>query len=143
MANKIDLKTLVGKCHVQSFVPGFLWEIGQVMSHGDTKYAPGNWQGGKEHPEEYIGALMRHVLRYWAGVKYDPETGLHHLAHAACSLMFLWFFDNGNIIPDRVCKCQVCLPQGGSVDTARVNYFAQQQSLLTPKDLASLTGQQK
>ena len=103
-----DLKTLDGKCHVQSIPPSFLWEIGQVMSHGDRKYAPFNWMGGKDHPLEYIGAAFRHLLRYWSGERCDPETGLHHLAHMACSLAFLFWFDEGDAIPLRVCKCHVC-----------------------------------
>jgi len=32
---------------------------------------------------------LRHLTAWWAGEDLDPESGLHHLAHAACCLMFL------------------------------------------------------
>lgn len=108
MDKHTDLKIVGGKNHLQAMPPGFLWEIGAVMTHGDTKYAPENWKGGKDHPLEYIGAAFRHFLRYWAGEKRDPETGLHHLAHMVCSLMFLFWFDEGDSFPMRTCHCQHC-----------------------------------
>ncbi len=104
-----DLKILGGKNQIQSLLPGFLWEVGQVMTHGNTKYSVDNWKGGAFHRMEYVGAAMRHLLKYWSGEKYDPETGLHHLAHMTCSLMFLWYFDEGDTLPSRMCRCEACI----------------------------------
>lgn len=111
MSEHKDLKVLKGKNRLQALVPSFLWEVGLAQTHGDTKYAPLNWQGGKDHPEEYHGAILRHLLHYMAGEKYDPETGLHHMAHLTCSAMFLFWFDNGDAIPARTCHCPACNPQ--------------------------------
>ena len=108
MSKHDDLKITKGKNRLQALVPSFLWEIGLVQTHGDTKYSPLNWTGGKDHPEEYIGAIFRHFLKYSSGEKLDPETGLSHLAHIACSLSYLYWFDNGDVIPNRVCQCPVC-----------------------------------
>jgi hypothetical protein len=39
---------------------------------------------------------MRHVHAWRAGETKDPESGLHHLAHAGCCLLFmLWLDDRG------------------------------------------------
>jgi hypothetical protein len=103
-----DLKILTGKNRLQALQPAFLWEMGLAQTHGDTKYAPENWKDGKGHPEEYVGAILRHLLRYAAGEKLDPETGLHHMAHLALSAMFLHWFDNGDALPTRMCGCPVC-----------------------------------
>ncbi len=105
---KSDLKIISGKCQVQYLIPSFLWEVGEVLSHGNKKYAPQNWQWGEHRPLEYIGAALRHLLKYWAGEKLDAETGLSHLAHATASLMFIFWYDNGDALTNRVCQCPMC-----------------------------------
>ncbi len=108
MGEHTDLKVLTGKVPLQCLVPGFLWEVALVMGHGNTKYAPDNWKGGFIHQLEYVGAALRHVFKYWSGESHDSETGLSHLAHAACSLMFLWWYDNRDALPNHSCVCTVC-----------------------------------
>ncbi len=67
-------------------------EIVKVLSIGSKKYGPNNWklvmqgEGGKER---YFAALMRHLMAWKDGEIYDPESGIHHLAHAACNALFL------------------------------------------------------
>lgn len=103
-----DLKQIKGKNELESIQPGFLWELGLVLSHGNAKYAKDNWKGMVE-PEAYHGAILRHLLRYMAGETLDPETGLHHLAHLAASCMMLYWVDRGNgINVERKCRCEVC-----------------------------------
>ena len=38
--------------------------------------------------------MQRHIDAWWQGEQKDPETGEHHLAHAICCGMFLWWFDD-------------------------------------------------
>lgn len=64
---------------------GFLMEMGRVMAHGAMKYGEDNWQNC-EDPRRYEAAAMRHLLAYIDGEKLDPDSGLSHLAHCACSL---------------------------------------------------------
>ncbi len=54
------------------------------------KYDEHNWakNGGLEYSRPY-NALMRHMTAWWAGEENDPETGLSHLAHACCNVLFL------------------------------------------------------
>ncbi len=40
-----------------------------------------------------LAACLRHVFSYIGGEDKDPETGLSHLAHASCCLMFLLEFE--------------------------------------------------
>jgi hypothetical protein len=67
-----------------------LEQIAQVMGFGATKYTPGNWAKGLNQ-SRLLSAAMRHMFQYNAGEDKDPESGLSHLAHAACCIhMALW-----------------------------------------------------
>lgn len=66
---------------------GALDEVAKVLTYGAKKYDRHNWK----HVEaiRYQAALMRHFSAYMQGEANDPETGISHLAHMACSVMFL------------------------------------------------------
>ncbi len=99
-----------GKSRLDLVVPAWLLEVGHVLSHGAIKYAANGWQ--HVDAERYHAALLRHMLAYMAGEQLDPETGLHHMAHLACSAMFLHWFDCGSAIPSRTCQCPLCHKEG-------------------------------
>jgi hypothetical protein len=63
--------------------------IGQVITLGAKKYSPRNWQGLENFDDRFYSALQRHLTSWRLGEKNDPETGLPHLAHAGCNLVFL------------------------------------------------------
>ncbi len=67
-----------------------LEEIVRVLEFGANKYAPGNWasNGGLSH-RRVLSSLLRHIFAYMRGQDNDPETGLSHLAHAGCNIVFL------------------------------------------------------
>jgi hypothetical protein len=65
-----------------------LEEVGKVLTFGAQKYAPDNWRKGFEY-RRLIGAILRHVYSFARGQDLDPETGISHLAHAACMVLFL------------------------------------------------------
>lgn len=67
-------------------------EVAKVMTFGAKKYNAHNWRGGFKY-SRLIAAILRHVFAYNSGEKLDPETGLSHLAHAACGIMFLLEFE--------------------------------------------------
>jgi hypothetical protein len=54
-----------------------------------AKYSPDNWQRVPEPRERYFSAAMRHLVAWKEGATHDLESGLPHLAHAVCCL--LWF----------------------------------------------------
>jgi hypothetical protein len=82
-----------GKPRFDLLVPEVIEGVAQVLAHGAAKYAPGNWQKCDD-PMRYYAATQRHLNAYHRGEKLDGESGLHHLFHAICNIMFLWWFDN-------------------------------------------------
>ena len=70
-------------------------EIVKVMTFGCKKYGPDNWQTVKDGEDRYFAAAMRHITAHRSGEYLDKESGLPHMAHAACSVMFmLWIAMN-------------------------------------------------
>lgn len=70
-------------------------KIVDVLTFGANKYAPGNWKLVPNAQERYFAALLRHLEAWQSGESNDPESGLSHLAHAGCCLLFLlWFEDD-------------------------------------------------
>ena len=66
-------------------------EVARVYSFGAKKYANDNWLKGYSWRLS-LGALLRHVARFAAREDRDPESGLHHLAHAVFHCLALITF---------------------------------------------------
>lgn len=66
----------------------FLIGLAKVLTFGAGKYAAHNWRKGFVLSRPY-DALQRHLTAWNDGEDLDPESGLNHLDHAACELMFL------------------------------------------------------
>lgn len=69
-----------------------IMDIAKVLTFGAKKYADRNWERGIAWNRVY-GALQRHLMAWWGGQNCDPETGLSHLSHAGCCIMFLMEFE--------------------------------------------------
>lgn len=83
-----------------SYLPlGPIKEVLKVLTYGDTKYPSpdgANWKRVPDAKKRYYNATLRHITAWWEGEIKDPETGFHHLAHAASNILFLlWFEANG------------------------------------------------
>lgn len=63
-----------------------------VLKFGAQKYAEHNWRKGFAWSRP-LSAAMRHITAFNAGEDTDPESGLSHLAHAMCCIMFLLEFE--------------------------------------------------
>lgn len=63
-----------------------------VLKFGAIKYAEHNWRKGFTWSRP-LSAAMRHLTAFNDGEDKDPESGLSHLAHAACCIMFLLEFE--------------------------------------------------
>jgi len=72
---------------------GPLAAIVRVLTFGAQKYEDDNWKSVPEARRRYMAACFRHLEAWRGGETYDPETGENHLAHAACCLVFLIWFD--------------------------------------------------
>lgn len=67
-------------------------EVAKVYGYGASKYEPHNWRRG--YPWSWsLSALYRHVAAFERGESSDPESGLHHLAHASFHLNTLMMYD--------------------------------------------------
>ena len=78
-----------GKPKINQIPMDFLAELGEVYEMGAKKYARDNWKHVDDAETRYLAAAFRHLSAYAQGNEVDDETGLSHLAHAACCLLFL------------------------------------------------------
>jgi hypothetical protein len=69
-----------------------LEQTAKVMAFGKEKYDAHNWRKGFAWSRP-LSAAMRHLMAFNDGEDKDPESGLSHLAHAACCIMFLLEFE--------------------------------------------------
>lgn len=63
-------------------------ELTKVLDFGAKKYAAHNWRKGIS-TTRLVSAALRHTFSFLRGETYDPETGLHHMAHTMCCCMFI------------------------------------------------------
>ncbi len=80
-----------GKPRFDLIVPEFTYTLASIMAMGAEKYDANNWQQVDDFEARYTAALHRHVNAWQQGEQNDEESGRHHLAHAACNLMFLFW----------------------------------------------------
>lgn len=78
--------------------------VAKVLTFGANKYTARNWEKGIAYGRVF-GAIMRHMWKWWHGEDTDAETGLSHLDHAMCEIMFLSAYEkrgkNGTAQDDR------------------------------------------
>ena len=60
-----------------------------LLTHGADKYGKENWKELDDFENRYYAALMRHIVEWRKGNKIDSDSGLPHLSHAMCNLVFL------------------------------------------------------
>ena len=75
------------------YSPQAILAVSKILAYGAKKYADRNWEKGIVYSRIY-GALQRHLLAFWSGEDIDPESGLPHLSHAGCCMMFLLHYES-------------------------------------------------
>lgn len=97
-----------------------LEELAKVYTFGANKYEDRNWEKGIKY-SRIIAALFRHVIAWCKGEIHDPETGIHHLAHAAWNCFAIVHFQKNKFAqfndmhPVEFGKCRLCdakIPKG-------------------------------
>ena len=73
-----------------------LEDVSRVLTFGAEKYDAWNWAKGMDWSRLY-GACLRHLTAWRLSDEPDPETGLSHLHHALCCLMFLSAYERRGI----------------------------------------------
>ena len=72
-----------------SFIPMELMEdCARVFQYGAQKYDRDNWKKG-DHATSLLDSLLRHVAAFQQGEYIDEESGLPHLGHIMCNVIFL------------------------------------------------------
>lgn len=65
-----------------------LREVAQVQAYGHKKYGSfHNFKLGME-VDRNLSCAIRHIADFMDGIDLDKESGRHHLAHAACRILF-------------------------------------------------------
>ena len=69
-------------------------DIVKVLEFGAKKYSANNWRTGTGFSyKRILNSLLRHIFAYMRGEDLDPESGLSHLAHAGCNIIFLLYYN--------------------------------------------------
>jgi len=105
---KEDISTMSGGTkHDDGKVPlglidaSALHNIAAVLDFGRKKYGEHNWRRGFRG-SRLADAALRHVYAWVDGEDFDPESGLSHLAHAGCCIVFmLGLLASGRLVDDR------------------------------------------
>lgn len=85
-------KQTIGKLPWHLLIWDGLKELVRVREFVSKKYPdPESWK--QVDRVAYCDAAMRHLVAYMGGETYDPESGLHHLAHMMCNGMFIVAMD--------------------------------------------------
>lgn len=85
-ANEPGAKLDAGKCRLGLVLHGFsraLNEVGRVGTYGAQKYSANGWVQVPDGESRYTDAMYRHLLKEAGGEALDPDTEMHHAAHAA------------------------------------------------------------
>ena len=91
-----------GKLEYGLLPPLALEETVKVLTFGAQKYERDNWQKVPDSKRRYFDAMQRHVWAWKQGEQIDEESGIHHLAHAMCCMMFLYEHDIKYTVDDEV-----------------------------------------
>lgn len=95
------LKYDTGKPRMDLLPAYSLEQIALVLGFGAQKYASWNWSKGIAY-SRLLGAALRHLFAWARGENTDKESGLSHLAHAGCCILFLiWMSEHRKDMDDR------------------------------------------
>jgi hypothetical protein len=84
-----------------SLIPSYAMEqTAWVHKLGSDKYGPYNWRKTGVCASTYVNAILRHLNAWRDGETLDPESGISHLAHVACSCNILLDADHCGTLQD-------------------------------------------
>ena len=93
------VKSDIGKPPMSMLPGAALVAVAEVLDFGAQKYGRDNWRQGFSY-SRLVDAMLRHIYAFQEGEDYDPETGLNHIAHAACCALFLLHYTENAVGTD-------------------------------------------
>lgn len=79
-----------------------LAHVAHALMDGARKYGPYNWRKEGVSAVTYVSAAMRHIRDWLDGEEVAPDSGVHHLGHAAaCLAILLDSIEVENLVDDR------------------------------------------
>lgn len=99
-SEEVALRYNEGKARFELIDPEFEKGVALVLTFGAEKYGDENWKksAGTDKHYEFVsgchGSLRRHLAAIRDGEHLDPESGLPHIDHVACNVMFIRYYDN-------------------------------------------------
>jgi hypothetical protein len=102
-----------GKSRHDLIAPELPHYLGLVQGFGAVKYEARNWEKGMKWGRPFAAA-MRHLWKWWGGERCDAESGLPHLAHAACMMMYLLAYEERGLGDDDRYKAPPQAPDVGT-----------------------------
>jgi len=63
-------------------------EVSKVLTFGAQKYDEENWRKLDNLQNRYTGGALRHIFAHMDNEQTDLDSGISHLAHAICCLLF-------------------------------------------------------
>lgn len=80
------------KCRYDLISPAALRGMAWVLAFGARKHGEQDWLNGELSLKDNLRAAVKHLLAYAEGEEFDGESGLPHIDHALCRLMFASHF---------------------------------------------------
>lgn len=78
-----------GKPEFEMLPLGLFSGVNKILQYGADKYGIENWKKDGFKLSRAYNALLRHMISFWEGEDFDKESGLSHLDHAMCNLIFM------------------------------------------------------
>jgi len=88
-----------GKPRMDLIPPDVEEALGIILTYGSQEYGDRNWELGLEWGRVYAAA-RRHMGKFWRGEDIDKDSGLPHIDHALCCLVFLSAYRMRNVGQD-------------------------------------------
>lgn len=87
--NNVKTATAAGKPTLSAVPPVALIALGAAMQDGANKYSKFNWRTTAVTASVFYDALHRHLLDWYNGEDFAPDSKIHHLAHlmAGCAII--------------------------------------------------------
>lgn len=98
VTKKVELPTAIkydeGKANWSLMPFEAIEDINKVLEFGAKKYDGWNYaKGSGMSYSRILNSLLRHIFAYMRGEDLDKESGLSHLAHAGCNIVFLLYYN--------------------------------------------------